>query len=554
MFLQMQAFEQSLTELIKTSLKKNRLNIYRKLLNFIAFCDGINHCLPRITNICSSKDKKYGQGTLLRHFSKWVFLNVDPPTLPEIQNNLDNIAIAVKEKCVSGSSVVKVSTLLWKPNGRQWSPVGNVTENGKIYPTFVAPLFPNTKYILNGRKLKIGVMEWGQFCKLTTSTNGSIMYSHVCKDLFDILGEYLNFTYELIEPPDQSWGELTETWSGLLGMVERNELDLSGIPYGLNLKKSKSFTFSSILDKTECEFVYKKLSTNDNHWMLLVSVFKWKVYVCGLLTMVWCIALYSLIERHSVGDQHAEISACPPSTSESVMAAVRVPLHQGSLHLPQSRSGRIVYASWWMFCITIVAVYTGNLVAIMSVVKDRRPFKTMGELAENEDFKIILRKGSSFEDLFKNSNDSVSKKIWTKVLGTRSANIQNSLDEDHHYKMLLQTGSYAFMTGSATADSLETTFNNLRRMKCGFGPLYLGLPFPLNSPLAEIFSDKLIRLYDNGVLEALTRKWYNTQREEYVPARPKIDISNLRSVWVMCATGITVSFVMLGLECLLNYR
>ncbi|XP_067663725.1 probable glutamate receptor [Haliotis asinina] len=555
MFFQRHTFEQSLTALMEETLKKNRINILRKLFNFVVFCDGIDNCLSSITDIASRKDKEHGQRMLLRHFSKWLFFTVDPPLLSEVHTDLDNIAIAVKEKCIPRSSIVKISTLLWKPKGRIWSPLGHITNNRDIWPEFEGPLFPNTAYMLNGRKLKIGILEWEQFCMKTASANGSIVYTHVCKDLFDSLGDYLNFTYELIEPPDQSWGELKETWSGLLGMVERNEVDLSGIPFGINLKRSKSFAFSSVLYKSECEVVHRKLSANDNHWTLLVSVFKWEVYVCGLLTMAWCIGLYILLERYRIGEhtETAKFPACPPSTSNHVMAAVRVPLFQGSLHLPRNISGRILYASWWIFCITIVAVYTGNLVAIISVVKEKIPFTTMDQLAGNEDFKIIIRKGSSYEEMYKNANDSVGKKIWTKVLATRSANIRNSLDEDRHYKMLLQSGYYALITGSVTIDNMETSINNLRRMKCRTGPNYLSLPFPLNSPLAELFSDKLIRLYDNGVLEALTQKWYNTQREEYVPARTKIDISNLRSVWVMCVSGITFACVILGLECFRNY-
>ncbi|XP_046564161.1 glutamate receptor-like [Haliotis rubra] len=186
-------------------------------------------------------------------------------------------------------------------------------------------------------------------------------------------------------------------------MVERNEVDLSGIPYGLVLKRSKSFAFSSILYQSVCEVVYKKLSTNDNRWMLLLSVFKWEVYVCGLLTMAWCIGLYTLLERYRVREHIGtdEFPTHPPSTSDSVMTVIRVPFNKGSLHLPQSVPGRIFHTSWWMFCISIVAVYTGNLVAIISVVKEINPFNTMEDLAENEDFKIFIRKGSSYEDLYK---------------------------------------------------------------------------------------------------------------------------------------------------------
>ncbi|XP_046335821.2 glutamate receptor ionotropic, delta-2-like [Haliotis rufescens] len=308
--------------------------------------------------------------------------------------------------------------------------------------------------------------------------------------------------------------------------------------------------------QSECEVVHKKLSNNDNHWMLLVSIFKWEVYVYGLLTTAWCIGLYTLLERYSVGEhiKAGEIPARPPSTSVSVMTAVLVPLRQGSLHLPQPTSSRIFYTSWWWFCIIIVAVYTGNLVATISVVKEKIPFNSMEELARNDDFKIIINRGSSTEDTYKYSNNSVSKKIWSKVLDTRATNIQNSLEEDLHIKMLLQSSYNAYITGSAITDGIEKTVQNLRRMKCSTGPNYLSLPFPVNSPLVELFSDKLIRLYDNGMLEAWARKWSGTKREEHVPAMTKVDMSNLRSAWALCVSGVIVAFTILGIERFLNYR
>ncbi|XP_071092605.1 glutamate receptor-like [Haliotis cracherodii] len=556
MFFHVHAFEESLTGLIEESLQKNQLNIYRKLFNFLVFCDGINNCFSRIINIPSRRDKESGKGTLLRHFSKWLFLNVDQPLLTEVHTDLDNIAIVVKEKNTSGRSNVKISTLLWKSNSRKWSQIGDFTNNGNNYPAFIAPLFPNTAHMLNGRKLKIGIMEWIHICKKSTSpTNGSIVYTHVCKDILDSLGEYLNFTYELIEPPDKSWGELSETWNGLLGMVARNDVDLAGIPFGITMTKSKSFAFPHFMFQTECEVLYKKLSNNDNHWMLLVSIFKWEVYVCGLLTIAWCIGLYALLERYSVGDhiKVGEIPACPSSTSDSVMTAILVPLHQGSPHLPQTTPGRILFASWWLFCITIVAVYMGNLFAIISVVKEKIPFNTMEELAENDDFKIIITKGSLTEDIYKYSKDSVSKKIWTKVLETRSTNIQNSLDEDLYYRMLLQSGYYAYITSSVNADGMEKSVDNPRRMSCGTGPKYASLPFPLNSPLVELFSEKLIRLYDNGILEAWERKWSSTKTEGYGHSMTKFQMTHLQSAWTMCASGITVAIIVLGIEHFLNY-
>lgn len=52
----------------------------------------------------------------------------------------------------------------------------------------------------------------------------------------------------------------------------------------------------------------------------------------------------------------------------------------GGVHLPDSTAGRTLVSSWWLFCIIIVGIYSGNLIAYLTVTKEKLPFETLGEL------------------------------------------------------------------------------------------------------------------------------------------------------------------------------
>ena len=60
-------------------------------------------------------------------------------------------------------------------------------------------------------------------------------------------------------------------------------------------------------------------------------------------------------------------------------------------------SVRFVVGFWWLFCIVIVATYSGNLIAFLAIDKYNAPFETLKEMAQAGEFKFGTIGGTSFE-------------------------------------------------------------------------------------------------------------------------------------------------------------
>ena len=73
----------------------------------------------------------------------------------------------------------------------------------------------------------------------------------------------------------------------------------------------------------------------------------------------------------------------------------------GGVHLPDSITGRTFVSCWWLFCIIIVGTYCGNLIAFLTVTKDKAPFDTLKEMVgmKNE-YKWGLQAGTNWEVVF----------------------------------------------------------------------------------------------------------------------------------------------------------
>ena len=68
---------------------------------------------------------------------------------------------------------------------------------------------------------------------------------------------------------------------------------------------------------------------------------------------------------------------------------------------PTNLAERVVFGSWWLFCIIVVATYGANLVAFLAVTQRTLPFTTLEELSAQSDYKYGFMGGTGWVTLFK---------------------------------------------------------------------------------------------------------------------------------------------------------
>ncbi|XP_071106473.1 glutamate receptor ionotropic, kainate 3-like [Haliotis cracherodii] len=557
-----------LTTVTNTIIQKNKISIYRKQLNFIVICERTSDCLSGITDMVSDKDRRYGKRALFRHFSKWLFVHPYQATsLPRaIDTEIDNVAFAIKlilsqvqNQNSSSFTCTHVMTLQWTSTGREWTRIGEPCSVTNTSTSYIS-IFPNARRGLNGRKLTIVVLEWVDYCKKVQSPKlHPVTYTHVCRDLFDSLAAFLNFSYVFIEPSVTSWGKRlpNASWSGLLGMIARNEADLSGVPFGITMERSTVVTYSYMIQFSAYRVLYKKPKDEETAWLSLLSCFSLEVYLYGICAILWCMGLFKVMEEIDVGPRDVGYRRKPPCSSTtmlSIIIAIQVPLRQGLSYLPRKLPSRVFYTFWWFFCIVITSVYMGNLISILAVVREKVPFKNLEELATNTEFSLSVPRGSYIEDAVKHSNDSIMKALWKKAVASRTTEIVSSLNEHQEFIKLLRSGNHALIEVETVIAAIEQEIKDLRVMKGIVINIGLSLPFPLNSPLADLFSEKLMLLYDNGMLDGWTKKWSTNKQEIHDTSThvKQLTIAKLQSALVACAAGIILAACILGTELIIK--
>ena len=183
-------------------------------------------------------------------------------------------------------------------------------------------------------------------------------------------------------------------------------------------------------------------------------------------------------------------------------------MHQGVDLLPRSISGRVVTGVWWFFSLILVASYTANLAAFLTVEKLVTPIETVEDLASQTDIRYGALRGGSTMAFFNKSTLTTFKRMWN-FMQQHKDDVFVQSNRDGIEKVRRSKGRFAFL--------LESTLNEYvnERLPCdtmrigeNIDAKGYGIATPLGSDLREAINIAVLELTESGFLNSLKQKWY----------------------------------------------
>ncbi|XP_046569605.1 glutamate receptor-like [Haliotis rubra] len=526
-------------------LKRQSIDAFWKYLNFLVVCSC--DCINKLMIQTHQLDVDVGKGVLLRHFSRWVIIPTDNHTccLSTREVVFDNINMISKKNWSSRgmSQRMKVFSLLWEPHGRKW---------GIVESSSYLKAFPNTNYGLNGRTLRVAALEWLPYAKREV-IDGEIVYTGVSMEILKQLSVTYNFSVNIVEPEDRQWGEKNHTsWNGIVGMLQREEVDMTSVPYAASTERTDVMTYSYPIIYSTQSGVYKKTEDKMKHWAVLTSCFKWEVYLCGLMTLFGVVILFLILEK--VNPRQDELKH-GMGVSDIAFLGILIPLHQGIAVTPYSSSSKVLLGFWWCFCVIITSVYTGNLIAFLTITKEYVPFSTLEEVSQQDEYVVGVGRGSYVELMLKTSNSSTLQKLWQM---SRHSKMPENLSADEEWQHLLSNlfaGHYVLLLSGPSTARLMAERCDISQLHQHFLPAHSSIAFPRLSPLSQLFAKEIMYMTESGLIS----KWNSAFSPK---ARPCMDASrdtplqfksgDFLSAFVASAAGITFASVILMFERLME--
>lgn len=201
----------------------------------------------------------------------------------------------------------------------------------------------------------------------------------------------MNFEYELYESPDGNFGAMNEKgeWNGMIKelidkradialgtlsvMAERENVvdftvpyyDLVGISILIRKKKEETslFNFLTVLNRTV--------------WLCILGAYFFTSFLMWIFDR-WSPYSYQNNREKYKDDEEKRVF----HLKECLWFCMTSLTPQGGGEAPKNLSGRLVAATWWLFGFIIIASYTANLAAYLTVARLEQPIESLDDLSK----------------------------------------------------------------------------------------------------------------------------------------------------------------------------
>ncbi|ESO85423.1 hypothetical protein LOTGIDRAFT_107877 [Lottia gigantea] len=393
------------------------------------------------------------------------------------------------------------------------------------------------------------------------NTTFTYPYEGYCMDIISELAMAMNFTINMTGgSPDNEWGvdNGNGTWSGLIGMLQREEVDLVAGPLTTIIAREKVMDFTFPFYHDFLSVLIKKPDPSLTKWRTMIDPFRWEVLLCIGISLVGASVILFLLEKWNPFYQREPYLNRYAGThifQDAFWYMFGAMLTQGGEHLPDSQAGRTMISTWWLFSIIMAATYSGNLIAFLTVTKDTAPFETLDQLIDNGDYTWGLLGGSNNQMEFENSKIPVFQKAWKGILETADPDAL-SLDHEVHLAKV-NVGDYGYISDRGGLQKRVLTDCDLYLLPEKISPINYALALQNGSAYTEIFSKEMMAIYESGLLQIWQRQWWKQKKFCRGPlqteAKP-IDLVDVQSSFYLIGVGLFLAAIALVIErCMLRF-
>jgi len=425
---------------------------------------------------------------------------------------------------------------------------------------------------------------------------GTHCYSGYCIDMVELLAKDLEFTYDFYLPSDGTWGGYDpnrDVWTGIFSDLLERRIDIATVHMSINSIREQSIDFSVPFMQAGLTVIIKgEEETSDGYFFL--SPFSSDVLYAigaGVLAVIIVVWVYSRVSpfglywrkkfalmsckcttckvRRSLGRQYDKHDKCAvdnlekeddtlgthrlpvdhlnmPNSSWIVVASL---LNQDPVvSWPTSLPGRIVLLFWWLVVMVVLAMYTANLAAFLTITKMTTGLTKIEDLLTQSKYTWGTVKDTHPEVALNNSVRQDFREI------IRRQQPVNNTDEGFHRVL---TDNYAFIYESPIFNYMKRKHCQLEEIASGeFLSFDYAFGFPPDSPYIDIINRALLRLQENSRLDTL---WEGIlQNTGQCPPRPpsaRLTLQSLNGVFTVLGMGLIISvFALLGEYCFVVYR
>uniref|UniRef100_A0A1A9WKV0 Ionotropic glutamate receptor C-terminal domain-containing protein n=1 Tax=Glossina brevipalpis TaxID=37001 RepID=A0A1A9WKV0_9MUSC len=381
-------------------------------------------------------------------------------------------------------------------------------------------------------------------------------YKGYCIDLINEISEIVHFDYTIQEVEDGKFGNMDENghWNGIVKKLIDKQADIGLGSMSVMAEREIVIDFTvPYYDLVGITIMMQRPSTPSSLFKFL-TVLETNVWLCILAAyfftsfLMWVFDRWSPYsyqnnrEKYKDDEEKREFNL-----KECLWFCMTSLTPQGGGEAPKNLSGRLVAATWWLFGFIIIASYTANLAAFLTVSRLDTPVESLDDLAKQYKILYAPLNGSSAMTYFERmaNIEQMFYEIW------KDLSLNDSLTPLERSKLAVwdypvsdkYTKMWQAMQEAQLPTNLEEAVARVRNSTSATGFAFLGDATDIHY-LVMTNCDLQVKLKE---------KWWKNDEVQAKCDKPEdqsdgISIENIGGVFIVIFVGIGMACITLLFE------
>ncbi|XP_046146027.1 ionotropic receptor 25a isoform X1 [Osmia bicornis bicornis] len=421
--------------------------------------------------------------------------------------------------------------------------------------------------------------------------NGNEIWEGYCIDFVKKLSEEMQFDYDLVVPQDRQFGKKLPNgqWNGLIGDLAKGETDIVIAALTMTSEREEVIDFVAPYFEQSGILIVMRKPVRKPSLFKFMTVLKVEVWlsIVGALTltgiMIWILDKYSPYSARN--NKRLYPYPCREFTlKESFWFALTSFTPQGGGEAPKALSSRTLVAAYWLFVVLMLATFTANLAAFLTVERMQSPVQSLEQLARQSRINYTVLANSSVHQYFMNmknaedklytvwkeitlnsTSDQVEYRVWDYPIKEQYGHILQAITQvgpvkssEEGFRKVIESenAEFAFIHDSSEIRYEATRNCNLTEVGDVFAEQPYAIAVQQGSHLQEEISRRILDLQKDRYFETLSSKYWNQSLKAQCmnsDDNEGITLESLGGVFIATLFGLALAMITLAGE-ILYYR
>ncbi|XP_076363785.1 putative glutamate receptor isoform X1 [Tachypleus tridentatus] len=405
-----------------------------------------------------------------------------------------------------------------------------------------------------GRLLRVGTLKKIPHITYHVRNDKNVIGDQgIENSLLNTIAEHLNFSYKLVLPPDGLFGAKENgTWSGIMGMVMRKEVDMGLTALVVTYEREEDMDFTVPYNFEFLTFV-TAVPGFEHRALAIIRPFTWQMWIVLILTLA-----FSGILMNAVDNISAKVHQTSRRSLKAFWFIIGNLTSQGHhIEVAPELSVRCMAGAWLLVAVVLLAAYCGPLTSHVTFPTPLKPIDKVGELqvaVKSGAMKAGTLQGTSYFHRFMLAEDGVLKYLADKMRKHPSW-VMNDI---HKGIERVLKSPYVFIHGRVVLSAHAAMLGRDRfhvSTDCFFSDTF-AFPLQDGSPLKTEFDKVIRRIWEAGLVvqweKEQLRKYENRDLITTENPADAFTLVDIQGAFILYGIGNAIALVALVVESIIQ--